>query len=183
MRARSPLRRLVAIALAAAPAACLASPPTLCAADERTYLTALLADEGGSPAVQAQGTTQPWAASLCLTGAERTPSLALRISGPGGSSTLIRSGPKQVFYTFTAEDGPHHGRDVIWVRTGSTEYCVSTSFAQGRGVGLDIFANGRWSHRLFSGRETGLTYEMSDSSELQGKVQAMLRKSRNSSCV
>lgn len=183
MRAHPLLRTLAAIALAAGPAVGLAAPPTLCTAEEETYLTARLSAADGASAISPEGQPQVSTVSLCVSGAGRLPSLVLRIGWIGKTETVIRSGPKRIFYKFTAEDGPHHGRDVIWVRTGSTEYCLSAAFAQGRGVGLDVFAKGQWLYRLFSGTETGVTYEVTDSTGLQEKVQSLLRKGRASSCV
>jgi hypothetical protein len=182
MRTNPLFRPLAAIALAAAPAVGLASPATLCTEEESTYLTAQLSAAGGSSATQQQEQPQVSAVSLCVSGTQRLPRLVLRIGRPGTTEKVIRSGPKQIFYTFTTKDSPHYGSNVIWVRTGSTEYCVSTALGQGRGVGLDIFVNGQWRHRLFSGTDTG-TYEVTDSEALQEKVQALLRKDRNTSCV
>jgi hypothetical protein len=175
---------ILAIAIMAVPGACLASPPTLCVDPEKTYLTGRL-----SLQYVASGATQADASevsrvSLCLDGAERSPSLVFRLDRTGASGTVVRSGPKRRFYTFTSEDGPHHGRDIIVVRDGSTVYCLSAATAQGRGVGLEIRVDGQWPPVwLFSGIETGVTYEIADDDALKRQVRALLRQGGRSSCT
>jgi hypothetical protein len=177
------LRTFTAAAGAAVSATSLASPPTLCTEAEKTYLTATLSPVDGSPTTQQQNEVPVSAVSLCVHHTERLSHLVLRIGRPGASDTVIRSGPKQRFYTFATEDGPHHGRDVIWLRTGATEYCVTMAFAQGRGIGLDIFTHGQWRYRLFSGADRGVTYDVTGHAELRETVKKQLRRSRDAACV
>lgn len=176
------LPRIAAMTFALNVATCDASPVGLCTASEATYLTALVSSEalaGDTPSPNAYEMT----VSLCLDQDARPARLVMRLGQGGKIDAEIRGGPDRRFHTFTTEDGPHHGRDVIWVRRGDLEYCLSIAYAQGRGVGLDIFEKGQWRHRLFSGIEPGVRYAVSDDPELWKKVRSLLRASRSSSCV
>lgn len=176
-------RLLLAAKLGLGAGACAASPPTLCTDQEQTYWTGRMSTDHGVPVTTGADTDALPVASLCVGGPERAAHLVLRYARPGVPPLALRSGPRQRFHTFTAEDGPHHGRHVIWTRVGDTDYCLSAATAQGRGVGLDIFVGGRWQHRLFSGIETGVSHEIADDPQLERRVKSLLRRSREASCV
>lgn len=163
--------------------ACTAAPPSLCTSEEKVYLTArLYANDGSAPVRDNEAVDAP-VVSLCLGGAERAPHLVLRQGRIGDTQTVIRSGPRQRFYTFTLIDHPKFGREIVWTRVGSTEYCVSSALGRGRGVGFDIFVDSQWKQRLFSGIETGVTYELTEDVQVLAKVKSLLRKGRLTSCT
>lgn len=161
-----------------------ASPPTLCLNQEKTYLTGLLSLQYVSSGAKEPKGAEISAMSLCLDGTGRIPSLVLRIGRRSASDTFVRSGRNKRFYTFTAEDGPHLGRDVIAVRDGPTLYCVSAPIAQSHGVGLEISVDGQWPPTWYhSGIEAGVTYYVTDDEVLRKSVRSLLRQGNRSLCT
>lgn len=121
MRTRALRLVIAALLLGLFTGACKAAPPSLCTSEEKVYLTArLFANDGSAPVRDNEAADAP-VVSLCLGGAERAPQLVLRQGRIGDTQTVIRSGPRQRFYTFTLIDHPKFGREIVWTRVGSTE--------------------------------------------------------------